>query len=625
MAAISAGNYIIRSALDEELVLQQGGSKAKNAAVSTSGLTESDNRCYFSVAAVTVSGAAMARISSLQAGTSAGNLCVAAVSAGQKLVQGAYKAATGAWDLAEAGTMTVEGRTLTTYFIRPAGDSSLCLTVPEGGGQPVLAALLDDTARQEFAFEPSTYFNPKLAAPAANTMRTSADVPLVIASGTTTFLPMWTSSSNAVIYEIRHRSRLYDMDGDPGDWTDFTAWEMAVCEARKNEKKKFTGAICSLTPIATPAGVNNQDYSQAEIQVQARLTSAKTAAAYSRTGKVTHGPTMAGSVNQYCRPSLTLSAAVYSPDGLALTYATDYTIRGGKLRINCIRSASGAVLIEDYDFTELDNSGEVWLNSDELNSLPVQNETLTVTATLFERDPAVSRTVTVQLTCVFDGDSGMQIDPVYALTDRLTVRASITSYATVELYQAVTQLDGRVRWVAADRISDDGQTAVFEFAPPYGERPDLLWVCVDEDGGWNSSVVQLPAACVVRSKLYSWYWIGADGSPCAAFLRYRAGQIMQPADTITLPATKFTTTGREYPVFRYTKSVSRDLSVEGAILDTEEGAWATREDFERMAVSGHAVYRQPNGRWYQVAVKRLNFVKNRRYCTVAVSQEAETR
>ena len=44
--------------------------------------------------------------------------------------------------------------------------------------------------------------------------------------------------------------------------------------------------------------------------------------------------------------------------------------------------------------------------------------------------------------------------------------------------------------------------------------------------------------------------------------------IMKPSDTITLSANEFLTTGREYPVYRYTKSVKRTLDIEGVLKDT---------------------------------------------------------
>ena len=54
--AISAGNYIIRSALDEDIVLlTSAGSKSKNAAIVSGALTEADNRCYWWTAIVNTS------------------------------------------------------------------------------------------------------------------------------------------------------------------------------------------------------------------------------------------------------------------------------------------------------------------------------------------------------------------------------------------------------------------------------------------------------------------------------------------------------------------------------------------------------------------------------------------
>ncbi len=51
--AITAGSYIIRSALNADLVLlTAGGSKSKGARITAGALTETDNRCYWKVAVV---------------------------------------------------------------------------------------------------------------------------------------------------------------------------------------------------------------------------------------------------------------------------------------------------------------------------------------------------------------------------------------------------------------------------------------------------------------------------------------------------------------------------------------------------------------------------------------------
>lgn len=91
--AISAGNYIIRSAMDENIVLlTSGGSTSKGAAIISGALTEADNRCYWKTAIVNTS---YNQIYNLKTGTKAGYIMAGTVAAGKAVTQGAYKAATG--------------------------------------------------------------------------------------------------------------------------------------------------------------------------------------------------------------------------------------------------------------------------------------------------------------------------------------------------------------------------------------------------------------------------------------------------------------------------------------------------------------------------------------------------
>lgn len=639
---LEAGYYIIRSALNEDLVLlTAGGSKSKGAKISTGALTESDNRCYWKVVKV----GNYNRFSNTQAGTTNGNVMVASVVNNKEVTQNAYKQATGAWLIVESGhTMTINGSTVDTFRIQPSTSDTYYITVPDNGGDLYITQLLDDKPEnQEFYFEPTTFVNLKLATP--NTLRTEEDHTYVLASGSTSFYPQWKSSKSEIVYEMRYRSRLYDMQGNlAADWSPWAGWTQITATPQKNSKKKYTGIMRSDTAITTPA-VDNVNYSQAEIQVQVRLTSAKKASNYNTNG-ITHGAVVSQIINQWKNPTLTFindgqAKALYSPDGLGLTYATDYTIAGSSIRLNSIKvnGSDGAVLIEDYTFTGQDYIGDLYLNCDELYSVPNAGDVITVNATIIEENGIAQTTIEQTLTIVFDESWGLSIDPTYIFSDRLTCFAVIPEYSTLELYMEKPQLNGTSLWVPCDKIANitvdqDGAEiygfpvgtilAIFEFAPPYGKAPNLMWLAIDEQANWTSTIVA-PSGLVVDSKFYSWFWTDENGLPHAAILKYQINKIMQPSDEITLAANKFITTGREYPVFRYSKSIERTLNIEGIILNDEANEYSVREAFESMAIANHCIYRQPDGKWYQVAITGIKFKREEGYTSVTIEQEAETR
>ena len=195
--AISAGNYIIRSALDEDIVLlTSAGSKSKGAAIISGALTEADNRCYWKAAIVNTS---YNQIYNINSGTKTGYIMVASAAAGKPATQNAYKAATGRWTATASGnTMTVRGQAVSTYYLTPYGNANLYLTVPEDGGQLYLSALLDETAAQEFYFDATTYVNTKLATPTALTGTDGNNYTIVTNTSASSIYPRWNSSSTGL-------------------------------------------------------------------------------------------------------------------------------------------------------------------------------------------------------------------------------------------------------------------------------------------------------------------------------------------------------------------------------------------------------------------------------------------
>lgn len=621
--AITAGNYIIHSALGEDIVLLiSGGSKSKGAVVTAGAMTEADNRCYWKTA---IESTNFNKIYNINSGTKTGYVMSDTIASGKTAIQGAYKKATGAWLATASGnTMTVNGQTVSTYFLKAYNNNSLYLTVPNNGGNLYLSALLDDTANQEFYFEPTTYYNAKLATP--SNIQTTDGKSYIIASGVSSFTPQWNCTKTDIIYERRYRSRRYDMTGTPEDWGSWTAWTQIVAEKQVDAKKKYIGVMKAASSVPTP-NVNNVNWLQADVQVEVRLTSAKTAAAYNQTGTVTHGPTASTIISQWKAPAVTLLSAVCTQYGLEVQYAIDYTVAGNLIRFVSVVNGSTEIL-RNYTLTNQDYEGTLIIDWDRLKAVPSAGDTLAFTVYVQEANGFVSGTSIYSLSVTYDDESGFAITPTYSVTDRLTIEASLPEYDSIECYMKRTDLEGNEDWIAVEEIAGDGTHRVFEIIPPINTAPTLMWVVHNTSGGntqWGCSTETLGTAYALKSQAFAWNWVDDGLEPHAFILKYRANATMQPNDNITLPANKYITTGRDYPIFRYTKTIERVLDIEGAILDVETGAYSTRAVAETLAKADHCVYRQPDGKWYQVAIKTLSFTRENKYCNVSIGQEAESR
>ena len=664
--AISAGNYIIGSAIsDDTVLLTSGGSKSKGAEIISGGLTESDNRCYWKAAVVASN---YNTFYCLNSGTKTGYMLAKSIAASASIRQGATNATYGRWLAVPlydefTGDSFVSGETYyertgeegsyvytatadttydstKTYYIRrkiTAGgqqrelvnlrtysNANLYLTVPDDGGNLYLSELQADTANQEFYFIPTTYLDKKLATPKELTTSEGVDYVVDATSGSGTFTVRWKCSKTTPIYEQRYRTRLYDETGLVQDWSDWTDWTMITATKKTVSKVVY---MQSGTNIPTPS-VDNTDYMQADIEVQERLTSAASASKYNRTGSITHGAAVDAVIHKWIVPSLSVTSAICRQNGLSIAYSSNYAVAGNTLNFISIYNGPNK-LVENYILTGQDYQGEVTIPWDNLSRIPSENDTLEISVNITESNTYVSFTELYSLTVGYDAEVGLPFTVDYTLTDRMTIEAEIAAYDSVECYIQRKDLLGKDVWSKVEEIKkNDAQHRYFEIIQPFGAAPTLMWVVssiVEGSLKWGCKKETLSDEFIVNTKYYVWNWIDDEKEPHTYILKYRAGAIMQPGDVISLPATKFVTTGRDYSVFRYSKTVDRQLDITGVIVNGETELYCTKNDAEGMIVANHTVYRQPDGKWYQTALKTVSFTREQQYYTVQIQQEAETR
>lgn len=619
--AITVGNYIIRSAIGEDNVLMvASGSTSNYAQVISGAFTEPDNRCYWRTM---INSSIYNGIYNVRTWTSRGYVTARTIAAGSPLLQRSYDAKDCLWIAELSGnTMVVNGQNVQTYLLKSKKDETMYWTVPEDGGNLFLSTLMEDTTCQEFYFEPSTWSNFSLATPTALTTSNNTDYIIDEVSGTSDLVMRWKSSSTNRIYEERYRSRLYDPLGIPGEWTPWTGWQLAT--ATKTNTKQIMQRDSA---ISTPA-VDNQDYMQADIQVEERITNVTRANQYTTTGSVAHGRAVSGLIRKWTRPTLNLTAATCKRYGLSIEYNCNYTIAGNT--INIIKILNGPEkLVENYILTSQDYQGEIIIPWDVISTIPSENNPIDITVEYTESNGIVSIGGTYTLNVAYGPEFGYPFTPTYSLTDRMTIEATIDAYDSVECYIQRLDLLGNVYWASVEEIvKSDTAHRFFDIPQPFGVAPTIMWVVSHSVNGniqWGYRRETLSDAYIINTKYYVWNWVDDAKAPHAFILKYRAGEIVQPMDVISLSATKFVTTGRDYPVFRYGRSVDRQLDVDGSILIDENGLYSTKEIAETLSKADHAVYRQPNGKWYQVALKTVSFSREKLYHTIQIQQEAETR
>lgn len=609
--------------MDESIVITTNGATAKGAAVASGGAIESNNANYWKVSVVNTS---YNRIYSIRAGQTNGNIMAATVAANKKCTIGAYATGTGRWLATSSGnTMIVDGVSVGTYFLKAQANQNLYLTAPADGGQLYLATVMDDTTQQEWYFEASTYVGFESGGFITPTELTAYGESNIVKDSAYAnyFAPQWKSSSSNLIYEIRYRTRMYDASGIADDWGYWSSWTAMQASKRANQSGYYY-----ITNGAYAPSIDNTTYSRADVQVSVRITDAPNIAGYNKTGTIRHGAACTQTISVWLTPTFTISAAECTQYGISLTYSSSYQLAGNQIRVNYIRNGA-TTIAENYTATDLDYQGSFVVPWSVISEIPANGDTLTISAEITESNYVVKSTSSASVSVSYDAESGMTFTPTYTLTNRGTVEAKLSAYDHIECYMLGTDLNGSEKWIPVEEtVSSNASYRTFEVIPPFGTAATLKYVVLDTTGGvtsWGTKNETLSSYIVQPDLFYYWNWVDDDMTPHAYIMKYRAGNIVQPGDTMTLPANSFITTGRDYPIFRYNKSISRQLDIDGAILNGETGTYSTKSAAEALAVADHTVYRQPNGKWYQTALKTVAFTRETTHFNIQIQQEAESR
>lgn len=617
--AITAGTYLIYNALGSEILYPDGGSKNKAAKIAFGAYAEPDNRIYWQI---TVSGS-----TNYIKNVNSGNNGFIITNAAKTIVrQNATNTTYGRW-IAEAtgNTLTINGYSYPLYNLKLNADQTKLLTCGAENDILEIAEAVEDegaAASQEFAFVPMGTYDTKNLGTCSGLTSSKNTLTFV---DDATITPYWKySKTNLKNFQLRYRYQQQDADGVWGDWTPYMTasssmaalgWGNITGSAVKKttgsgKKKKTYSFITSNSAIPTVV----PDYpdticTRMHVQVRARNGN-------------THGSiTGQAGYMVYATPSLTISDASLSPSGLTLFFETNYTAEGTGITITQIQdTTTGITILKDFEYEVQDYTGSIAISSSELYDLPGSGDTIQVKATLHTTVSQVKKSVSANLTVSYESGGSLVISPAYVQTDRMTARGTVTAptgstFDSVECYVRVDNLDGTYTLQPATEIENNGSSATFEIPVAFGSDTKVLWVCV----AGTSWVSQFSTVGGQDTNYAVWYW-DKDGIPNAAILKLP----LRPSENLTPEVDKFITTGRDYPAYRYGKSITRNVSRSGKILSSEIDEYCTKEAFENLALAHHAIYRDAYGHWYNVAVQDVTIEKRSGYYSVRVRQEAET-
>lgn len=567
--SVSNGTYLIVSGVDLDVALDvNGASSANNANVQIYGINHSNAQIYY---VATSGGKTMIQ-------NTASGKCVFPLDGATADKTNVVQNGTGryCWVLSNSTSYTINGTSYTSQIVKYNSSSGKAMDVRGASSEPKTNVQLytaNGTAAQDWIFVPYDVLK--------DTLPTNADIQVgqaastasgtkIAANGLTSVFPSWVGTRiyNDCRYRIRSR-----VPGEPlGSWGNWKSiddssaanygWGDANtvdCQTSQSDGRMYTP-----TAITIPE-VDNTNIDYEELQIECRTVQTGTNYGY-------RGESAAKTIKLFWQPTVTVSSFAWTPEGMLLTYVSDYERNGNTIVVNNV-SIGGYQLSGRYEFTNRGYADSLLIPIEDMGFIPAEGSTATLSITI--RTDAASRTQTFSTTISYNTSSGITVSPTFIDNDSdFSVTATVT---TTDSDRCFLQIGDKL-------MECVGENGVFKVFPPLNASYTLFFVSIS-GSAWGMASVNRTGPSLLG---YVWNW-----DDKAAVLTYGFKDRPEMDDELSSDYTEEITTGREYPVYRFGATAEHDLSVTGAFIGT--ASRNTAEDFDALLRAGHVIFRDPLG------------------------------
>lgn len=493
-------------------------------------------------------------------------------------------------------TMSVNGNTYSTYEVASNLDADYVMdaayAIADDGTNVLLWSQSTDPAplNQRWCFVKDSYYLKTLPVPASLGLATASDrdgeTELAI-NASTAYYAVWNCDSAKYQLRYRKRSRTIGttMWGDWGNWTSPAgtatdegwgdAWDENVTTT---PGRGHAGTFTLANPLT--ASTDKDEY-----QFELRSWTDDTIDTY-WTGA--HGASSTASISVAYKPNLTVSSVEYTPYGLFIDYSSNFQRAGNKLKVSNL-TIDGDLLCNGYEWDELPYSGTVFIPLSELLFVPDDQDTLKFDAELTTIDCATQFSFSKTLDYGADGDLSFTITQTVT-GDHNDIGFS-SAYSFRDVY-IVYDHDGRKRCEQVEKVGTKWRAY-----PPFNVAYKVFACAEDSSDHWGIVSV---AGTKVSSDAYVWNW--GDHSARLAVSRDATAMM---ARSYTKNATAYKLNGLDYDSVAYGKADSNEISVNGYVKRYTSYASSTLADFELLLDNGYALFRDPYGGRYHVAVTKV--------------------
>ena len=538
------------------------------------------------------------------------------------------------WKITEYGTKTINGtdcqvvsfgnKNNTAYLI----DAAYAKTANRTN---LMVNHNNQGANQEWALMPTeaidetmpTPYNLGITYTVGDTKETVTTHAAQTKDETVTIYPTWTcpaswaNGKGSNHYRIRSRRRyLINASSSWTAWGEWTAWETAAVT--------IDGQRSWLTKGVTD-NYDRDTYREMEYEYQVSCVGCDELGLSSL-----YGPTADVVISLMFKPTIELSNAGWSIDGLTVDYTSDYNAGTNVINVKSITTtdASGETHTAEFEdsemvFKALDAASSITIGTDyiidSVSTWPADDSPVIITYTVGtdqwpEFGPAQSTTLTLHYDAGHDAD----VTPTLAIGPGRTLLATCPQLGTAEMWLSCDNTLIKLEEV----VTSDESTATFSALYPFG-RDFKIWttsISADHDT-WGTDLTEVSTTHPLISGVrpcHAWNW--ADGGYFV--LELQKDDPQQVTRTLNAEYESYVLNSRKYEAVAFGETVKSAFSVTGSIVEgmTE----STRADVESLLGAQHVTYRSPFGDVVDVAITSIDYTTNYISTEVEVSMIEET-
>ena len=489
--------------------------------------------------------------------------------AGGVVCQGTYQANNTAcqWEYTSGANVTINGVSCETVKLKRKGTSLyIDATNPlQGSSADVLLQPTSDEA-QTFALYPVfAYWSSSPVPYDCVVSKTASGAGAQNAQDTSS---VYVGFKVSKLYDVsmRYRTRTLDLRNQWSAWTAWSAWDAQTLTTAN-------GRYWS-EPIATSFALTSAKCMEVNVQLCSQ-------GLYQ--GTIYYGDASDSTFKVFKAPTVDFTGAVMTPNGLILSYTSDYSPT--KVIFTQIGSYEGT-----YEVEGLGTSGTVtiplnvcgWYANGATVALKykVGNDVLTV----FDAMQTDSVTVT---------NEGGSISPTLAIDD----------YGVL----TITGVTGAQGYLICDGEVYEGLSLPI----PLNKAFDV-WVCKDGDN-WGVKKTSFAAQTVSKAC----HIIAGEKT---LYIRYNAGAGLSESITVSAESTSTALDGAKWMHVAMSGTRDGSIPVEGVLVNSDTTSDADIRDM----VGTHGLWRGPYGTLMRVAIVSANTKREKKLTSVSIDLEVET-